>query len=623
MTNIMEESEESKNRSKESGQAIILVLIALGIFLAGTTALAVDFTNLWFHRQAAKGAADAACTAGAQDILTKINNPAFTSPNFTSLWASGTSFDCNSTSNAPCSYASINGYSSNLSAAAVSAPGNTPGNNVYGSFPTGTCPGPSLDPTAAGYPFSNPGSCPAPGVNPASSPINHPFFRVDILERVQVAFLGMFNGTRTKDVRAFAVCGIVAEDSTVPIAVLSPTKGPSLTVNGTSSIVLAGGPQRSIAVNSSDSGAVSAGGDINVVYGGPDYCGGVLTVFGGPSTPEAGWVSSGTAGWPVGVPLPSCGSPRNPQWIAPGASVPDVLAFKAAPPVQPSGSTFTATHGTDGCPDPSGCTEYRPGSYTNISVGGKETAIFRPGIYYITGSFTLDTNSCVRPALRFGACPYCTQSDTAGEAWDSIDGTLFYFQDPSAGPGQPIGLDVKGQGGKCDFRIIDPYYTVNEKCDPMSAIPSFVPATISDSVFVAPCNGDYGDPEWMTGGTPPLYKQRGILLFQNRARSAQSQFHGGGTLLTAGIIYTHRCTTPAGPDAGGTGCVAPTSPDCTGGWTSSTYCSTLEFAGATGSTTFVLGAIITDVLRVTGNSTVAMSLNPGSKYIAYQASLFR
>src|SRR5437667_12838631 len=60
-------------RSSENGQVLVLVLLVLGLFLVGTLALAVDFTNLWFRQQAGQSAADAACQSGAMDILLLAN----------------------------------------------------------------------------------------------------------------------------------------------------------------------------------------------------------------------------------------------------------------------------------------------------------------------------------------------------------------------------------------------------------------------------------------------------------------------------------------------------------------------------------------------------------------------
>ena len=58
-------------QSNESGQVMVLIVLALGLFLLGAAGFSVDMGNLWFHRQSAQNAADAACMAGAMDILVK------------------------------------------------------------------------------------------------------------------------------------------------------------------------------------------------------------------------------------------------------------------------------------------------------------------------------------------------------------------------------------------------------------------------------------------------------------------------------------------------------------------------------------------------------------------------
>ena len=56
-------------KKREGGQATLYFLLALGIFMMGALAFAFDLSNMWFHRQAAQSASDAACTAGAMDLL--------------------------------------------------------------------------------------------------------------------------------------------------------------------------------------------------------------------------------------------------------------------------------------------------------------------------------------------------------------------------------------------------------------------------------------------------------------------------------------------------------------------------------------------------------------------------
>src|SRR2546430_17513627 len=53
-----------KRLRSDGGQVTITVVLAMGIFLLGAMGFAVDMANLWFHRQSAQIAADAACTAG-------------------------------------------------------------------------------------------------------------------------------------------------------------------------------------------------------------------------------------------------------------------------------------------------------------------------------------------------------------------------------------------------------------------------------------------------------------------------------------------------------------------------------------------------------------------------------
>ena len=52
-----------KRLRSDGGQVTITVVLAMGIFLLGAMGFAVDMANLWFHRQSAQTAADAACTA--------------------------------------------------------------------------------------------------------------------------------------------------------------------------------------------------------------------------------------------------------------------------------------------------------------------------------------------------------------------------------------------------------------------------------------------------------------------------------------------------------------------------------------------------------------------------------
>src|SRR5215472_6555596 len=95
------------NRSSESGQAMTVFMFVLGVFLIGAAGFAADMANLWFHRQIAQDAADAACTAGAMDLLANAQG------NSLGNWGTvtvGSSFSCSAQSgSAPCLYAAENG----------------------------------------------------------------------------------------------------------------------------------------------------------------------------------------------------------------------------------------------------------------------------------------------------------------------------------------------------------------------------------------------------------------------------------------------------------------------------------------------------------------------------------
>src|SRR3954453_20874523 len=98
-------------KQRETGQVMLFVVLGLGLFLVGAMAFAIDLSNLWFQRQSAQTAADAACTAGAMDLLVDATNGITNQ----GLFTAGTAFDCNTNgTERPCAYASLNGFSSLL-----------------------------------------------------------------------------------------------------------------------------------------------------------------------------------------------------------------------------------------------------------------------------------------------------------------------------------------------------------------------------------------------------------------------------------------------------------------------------------------------------------------------------
>src|SRR5580698_11514283 len=158
----------------QSGQASVFLLVILGTFLLASVGFAVDLSSMWFHHQAAQSAADAACVAGAMDMLYLHNGTITSSPGFTV----GTSGDCASSSSAAlCQYAQFNGYTATTSAAGWSASTAAGAVAVSWTFPTAVT-----------------------GVTAASG-ITYPFLNVVVREKPATWFMGLV-GVRSLTVGA-------------------------------------------------------------------------------------------------------------------------------------------------------------------------------------------------------------------------------------------------------------------------------------------------------------------------------------------------------------------------------------------------------------------------------------
>ena len=55
-------------RACQHGQMAIFMVLILCLFLLAALGFAVDYTNIWFQRQQAQTAADAACQAGIRSF---------------------------------------------------------------------------------------------------------------------------------------------------------------------------------------------------------------------------------------------------------------------------------------------------------------------------------------------------------------------------------------------------------------------------------------------------------------------------------------------------------------------------------------------------------------------------
>jgi Putative Flp pilus-assembly TadE/G-like len=547
-----------KRTSNESGQVIPVVLLVLAIFLLGSLAFAVDMGFMWWHRQTAQNAADAACIAGAMDLL--VYNQ---SPNASTLfpWIANnrsSGFDCDSHTDltngyGPCQYAARNSYDSN---------GSTPGNSVYVSFPA---------------------SLPGVATTPPSTLAAVPFMRVDVLDHVQTFFWGLLSGATHADVRAFANCGTVQITAPVPILVLRPGAGTlgacptcTLNLNGGATTTILGGPSQSVQVNSSDPAAVqiSSNTTVDLTHAGPNNNGADFGIWGNGS------ISSRV----------SCGSGDPVCWKPGTTPISDPFAYLTA--VRPAyigttGAVGAIPNGTSGCAGASSgsgytnCTEYKPGYWANGICITSGAAVFDPGIYYLDNvspckppspGLYIDNGSCVRPS---------TIIDTNS---NGLDGTVFIFANGAS-------LTVQsGANTKCDptknFNVSTGGLSGHGVfCSTLpSPMPTGIPATISGNVFLGPCTSPVGTPY---GGDRILGdpSQRGMLFFHDHTiiRSTQQpQLQGGGTYAASGIIYFH----------------------------ATDYSDIFTLNGGSASGSFAYGDIVVDQLTGGGGSGIAMYLSP-------------
>jgi len=649
------------SRGSQSGQAMLFVLLGLGIFLIGAMAFAIDLSNMWFRRQAAQTAADAACTAGAMDLLADATAGTTQSGHFGSTTTAAVPFDCNTTTPntattnpSPCYYATLNGFNSSVASGSTAI-----GNNVNVDFPSSvagvTTPPNTVAPTA--------------------------FMRVTVTDNSPTFFAGMLRGISKQSIKAIALCGVTQSAAPIPILVLdpqSPNVNPNssaLNIAGTGLIQIFGGPSRSIQV---DSLAVSGScgqsncsvnlpwgsSQIDLSHAGPGNNGADMGVSGGPAAQPSGFIPGTNGHWllarPIGDPYAqvcypgqvttTCNSvvswggntynrPNVPTAATAQANIPaDILALGG------QCATFASTYKVNGqinvaniqgggckvgykvhgCPDQSSqCIYYMAGPYPDGIDVKTQVAVFDPGLYYISSGVTanglnLEDQSIVRNGTGTG---------------DSSGGVAFYYVGSatvsvSANAGNTPGSDVvdsfnsiKGPVDGAGTQYPSPNsLTMGAQCDTNSSIPNNLKnggagIIIGGNILLGPCVGYYGDPLGTTeptiASTPPgAGEQRGFLFFQDRSgQSVAPGWGGGGQFLLAGTMYFHSCNSTGS----GTGCDTPPT----------YYNDIFALGGNSGSTTYVLGSVITDNLKLQGSATLAMDLNPTTAFNILKAALYQ
>jgi hypothetical protein len=307
--------------SSQRGQTFIPIIVFIGLFLLAMLGVAVDYSQVWARRQMAQGAADAACQAGAADLFLNATNPSAAGVGGVGPfnWV-GATFDCSAKAGTPpCKYASFNGYT---------------GSNVSVSFPS-----------------SLPGVAPLPSTFTTA----FPYMQVTVTDTVPMTLSQLASSNTSVTITAKAGCGVAPVDVAVPLVVLHQTAAASLSVGGSSSITIFGGPQRSIQVDSSNQspGAVNVG-TVNLTQGGPTDSGSDFGVLGGPSTQ------------PAGITLGSTG-----HYIFPASPFGDPFVTIPTPSLPSTKGTATPVpFRINGCPDPVGCVEFAAGDYTGCTAKG-------------------------------------------------------------------------------------------------------------------------------------------------------------------------------------------------------------------------------------------------------------
>jgi hypothetical protein len=564
-------SQKNKRRANESGQAAVFLVLAMGLFLIGSMGFVVDGANLWFHRQSAQTAADAACTSGAMNMLSVAAGANPPNPD----WI-GTSFQCSGSTGSggsnvpnsgfvPCQYAALNGYtSSGLQA-------NKAGTDVSISFPGSFASIPACSNTST--------LCSAEDVAAT------PYMQVNVTDRVQTTFIGMLNGGHTVDVGAQAMCGLSNVLSTVPVLVLNPNApngfGVSSTLGGSGNLSVLGAP-KSIQVNSRDNNAVDLPGKIDL----------------STATSGTGDGEFGIAGRELES---NAGSSISAKWVNAAGVISDPFAMIKV--TQPALAPLPQ-YGIKGCPGlPAGvpCDLYQPGYYPAILCTGslgnqaavcvkktpplvdpKQTglAVFVPGAYYLAEDFYADSSSCLRSATTGG---------------DGSGGTMFYLSDVAV-------LNVtQGSGDSCASSV--PSVSLSDTACPGSNLNLPISATVTGNVLLAPCTGTYGDPSGAG-------KIRGMLLFQERDVQPQNAATWNGSdvnpFALVGNIYLHNCLLDQSGDRG-----ANCDPNA--------FQETLNI----GSNGYIVGGIVVDQLHINSGANVNVVLNPNPQYYTLKASLLQ
>ena len=621
-------------KSCERGQTFLVIAIFIAAFVLVMLGVAADYTQVWAHRQMAQGAADAACQAGAADLFLQAEDPSVSGTNGVGSFGwIGSSYDCSSNAGSPpCKYAALNGYS---------------GSHVQVSFPS-SLPGVSSIPSGFGS-------------------IAHPYIEVKITDPVSMSFTKLISAGSV-NMTAKAGCGLNPVAVPIPLVVMHPSSTGSFSTNGTPTVTIIGGPNRSIQVDSSSATAVSIGGSssVNLTQAGPNLNGADFGVFGQESKP--GGVSLGVGNWV------SPASPFGDPWVTYSAPSRPTTAGTAAP----------VPLGMNGCPDPAGCVEFTPGDYTScqsgsFAPGGNGCLMLKYGgsnprfslggtnwvankSYTVVGTliqpqsnnagqfvFKLITTGTSAVSAHAWNQTTCTpQSDGTCSSGTQLDGTatwqnvgkvstapntaifdpgLYYVgagglklasgssarMSTATGDGNKGATFYLGAGGSTATLAVDANSGSSSACTSASAATgsgspnNCIVSYKIDGSRSSQATGYVASRQLQCPGGPPNPSQVPTTIDGNILLGPCSGTYGDSAGLNRGFLFFQNRATAASPSwGGGAGFILS-------GFMyfhNSSNGTTLSLSGGSSSNSFALGNIVVDKISLGGNSGIKMILNP-------------
>ena len=329
----------------------------MSILLIGALGLAIDGGQMYAHRQMAQAAADAAAQAGIMSMFDGTNTTS-AQPFGTGTPPIASSVCTTADGRTPCVYARDNGF------------GGTSADTVTLSFPT----------TVSGV---------------ALSSASVPALAVTVQRTLRTGLIRFVGGPATVTITAKGTAGLVGVVSPDCVYALDPSAQNAFQATNGATVALSG---CAIAVNSTNSDALTVSGGSSVTATAISVAGGDVISNGGSTTPAP---TTGAA--PAADPLASLPSPAvgacnftnyNPGW-----------------------GTWTLN----------------PGTYCGgINISNGATATFNPGTYIIKGGAlslvggTTDTGS--------GVMFYLTGTNASYGSVNISNGANVTFSGPASGP---------------------------------------------------------------------------------------------------------------------------------------------------------------------------------------------